>query len=170
MAEHLLVTQLHFARSEFARGLDGVSAEDGIVRMPPLNCLSWMVGHLANQEHRYWVRLAQHNDLAPALNDLVGHGRPASTPSLEEMWALWHKVTAAADEYLKTLTPEIMATHLVAGRGPTEENVGTMLLRTTYHYWYHTGEAAAVRQLILHTNLPEFVGNMSAAAYRLDAD
>jgi hypothetical protein len=47
MAGHLLVAQLRFARSEFARGLEGVTAVDGIVRLPPLNCLSWMVGHLA---------------------------------------------------------------------------------------------------------------------------
>jgi hypothetical protein len=169
MAGHLLVAQLRFARSEFARGLEGVSAADGIVRLPPLNCLSWMVGHLANQENRFWVRLAQHQELAPGLNDLVGHGRPASTPSLDEMWSVWHTVTAAADDYLDTLTPEIMATHLLGGRGPMDENVGTTLLRTVYHYWYHTGEASAVRQLLGHKSLPEFVGNMDAAAYRPDA-
>jgi hypothetical protein len=55
MQPHLLVAQLRFARSEFARGLAGVSDEDARRRLMPLNCLSWMVGHLANQEHRYWV-------------------------------------------------------------------------------------------------------------------
>jgi hypothetical protein len=108
MARHLLVTQLRFARSEFVRGLEGVPAADGALRVPPLNCLSWMVGHLANQEHRFWVRLAQHKDLAPGLNDLVGYGRPASTPSMDQMWAVWRTVTTAADEYLDTLTPEIL--------------------------------------------------------------
>lgn len=56
---HLLVNQLRFARSEFARALDGVSAVDAVRRIMPLNCLSWMVGHLADQENRYWVNLGQ---------------------------------------------------------------------------------------------------------------
>ena len=167
---HPLVTQLRFTRSEFARGPDGVSAEDGIVRVPPLNSLSWLVGHLANQEHRFWVRLAQHKDLAPDLNDLVGFGGAASMPALDEMWALWHKVTAAADDYLDTLTPEIMQAHLLGNRGPTDESVGTMLMRTIYHYRYHTGEGAAVRQILGHTGLPEFVGSMDAASYRPEAE
>lgn len=42
-----------------------------------------------------------------------------------------------------------------------------MLLRTIYHYWFHTGEAAAVRQLLGHSSLPEFVGPMGAAKYEL---
>lgn len=170
MARHLLVTQLRFARSEFVRGLEGVPAADGALRVPPLNCLSWMVGHLANQEHRFWVRLAQHKDLAPGLNNLVGYGRPASTPSMDQMWAVWRTVTTAADEYLDTLTPEILQTHLGRARGPADESVGTMLLRNIYHYWYHTGEAAAVRQLLGHTNLPDFVGDMGAAAYQPELD
>jgi hypothetical protein len=170
MTVHLLVTQLRFARSEFARGLDGVSAEGGIVRVQPLNSLGWMVGHLANQEHRFWVRLAQHKDLAPDLNDLVGYGRPASTPPLDEMWALWRNITGAADEYLDTLTPEVMQAHLLGSRGQTDESVGTMLMRTIYHYWYHTGEGAAIRQILGHRGLPEFVGIMDAASYRPEAD
>jgi uncharacterized damage-inducible protein DinB len=166
MQPHLLVSQLCFARSEFVRGLEGVSAEDGVRRVLPLNCISWMVGHLANQEHRYWVMFGQQKNLVPGLNDLVGYRKPASTPPLEEMWAVWRKVTAAADEYLETLTPEIMQTFLLRDGKPADESVGTMLLRTIYHYWYHTGEAAAVRQLLGHKDLPEFVGEMDVAAYR----
>lgn len=40
---HPLVTQLRFARSEFVRCLDGVSEEDGVKRLLPMNCLSWIV-------------------------------------------------------------------------------------------------------------------------------
>ena len=39
---HPLVTQLYFARSEFVRCLEGVSAADAVRRLPPLNYLSWM--------------------------------------------------------------------------------------------------------------------------------
>jgi hypothetical protein len=48
---HLLVSQLRFARAEFVRCLQGVSAEDGIRRLKPMNCISWIVGHLASQEN-----------------------------------------------------------------------------------------------------------------------
>lgn len=169
MPRHPLATQLRFARSEFARGLDGVSAADSVRRVRPMNCLSWMVGHLTNQEHRYWVRLAQQQDLAPGLNALVGYGRPASTPPLDEMWAVRRTVTAAADEYLDSLTPEIMKSFFQHDGRPLDENIGTLLLRNIFHYWYHTGEAAAVRQVLGHTDLPEFVGDMEAAAYRPEA-
>jgi uncharacterized damage-inducible protein DinB len=82
------------------------------------------------------------------------------------MWAAWKTITAAADTYLDTLNPQILQTYLTWQGRPTPENVGTLLQRNIYHYWYHTGEAAAVRQLLGHTNLPQFVGDMSAAGYR----
>jgi uncharacterized damage-inducible protein DinB len=166
MQPHLLVAQLRFSRSEFARGLAGVTEAEALRRFMPMNCLSWMVGHLANQEHRYWVIFAQQKNVGPDLYELAGYGKPASTPPLGEMWAAWRKVTAAADEYLETLTPEILQGYLLRDGKPVDESIGTLLLRNIYHYWYHTGEAAAVRQMLGHTNLPEFVGDISIAAYR----
>jgi hypothetical protein len=47
---------------------------------------------------------------------------------------------------------------------PMESNIGTMLRRSTYHYWFHTGEANAIRQLLGHANVPEFVGDIAKAA------
>jgi len=47
---HPLVTQLRFARSEFVRCMKGVPPEDALKRIEPMNCLSWIVGHLAAQE------------------------------------------------------------------------------------------------------------------------
>jgi uncharacterized damage-inducible protein DinB len=166
MAPHLLVSQLRFARSEFVRGLEGVSEEDGIRRLMPMNCISWMVGHLANQEHRYWVLFAQGKDIAPGLYDLVGYGKPASTPPLAEMWAIWKKVTAAADAYLDTLNPAILLSYPLRDGKPVDETVGTLLMRNIYHYWYHTGEASAVRQMLGHKGLPDFVGDINQAPYR----
>jgi uncharacterized damage-inducible protein DinB len=163
---HPLVTQLRFVRSEFVRCLENVTDDDARRRIGPMNCLSWMVGHLANQEHRYWVMLAQGQNLAPGLNGLVGYGKPASTPPLDEMWAVWRTITATADRYLDTLTVETLQTHFLRDGKPVPESIGTMLLRNIYHYWYHTGEAAAVRQQLGHSGLPDFVGDMSAAVYR----
>jgi uncharacterized damage-inducible protein DinB len=161
-----LVTQLRFARSEFLRCLDGVSAKDAIRRLEPMNCISWIVGHLANQEHRYWVIWAQGQNLAPELQKLVGYGQPASKPPLDEMWDTWRTVTQAADEFLSVLTVEQLQTHFEYKGKPVPEDVGTLLLRNIYHYWFHTGEAHAIRQMLGHGELPQFVGDMSEVLYR----
>ena len=166
MDSHPLVVQLRFARSEFVRCLDSVSAEDAVRRLEPMNCVSWIVGHLANQEHRYWVVWAQGQNLAPELQALVGFGRPASTPPLDEMWEVWHTVTGAADKFLDTLTPEVLQRHLEWKGSPLEESIGTLLMRNIYHYWFHTGEGHAIRQMLGHGQLPQFVGDMAAAVYR----
>ena len=163
---HPLVTQLRFARSELVRCLDGIADEDARHRFPPMNCISWMIGHLATQEQFYWVYLAQGKLVNPNLYELVGHGRPASTPPLADMWQAWRDVTAAADEFLETITPEVLTAYLVQGETKARETTGTMLLRNTYHYWFHTGEACAVRQMLGHPNLPEFVGDMRTAVYQ----
>jgi len=75
-------------------------------------------------------------------------------------------VTVAADAYLDTLTPEILQAYLVHDGQPVDESVGTLLMRNICHYWFHTGEAAAVRQMLGHKDLPDFVGEMSQAPYR----
>jgi hypothetical protein len=82
------------------------------------------------------------------------------------MWDTWRAVTAAADAYLDTLTPELMLTHFEREGKPVAESVGTMLIRNLYHYWFHTGEGHAIRQMLGHTDLPQFVGDMTLALYR----
>jgi uncharacterized damage-inducible protein DinB len=162
----MLVEQLRFARSELLRCIEGLSEADARRRLVPMNSISWIVGHLADQEHRYWVQLAQGRELAPDLSDLVGYGRPATTPPLDEMLAIWRSVTEAADAYLDGLTAEALGEHLLWQGQPTHETVGTRLLRNIYHYWFHIGEAHAIRQQLGHVNLPDFVGSMQSAAYR----
>ena len=161
---HPLVTQLRFARSELVRALDGVTDEEARRRFKRMNCISWMVGHLANQENAYWVFLGQGKSLETGLRDLVGYGKPASTPALDEMWTAWDNITQAADDYLDTLTPAILVSYFEWKGKPMEESIGSMLQRVIYHYWYHIGESQAVRQLLGHTNLPEFVGEIGVEA------
>lgn len=161
---HPLVTQLRFVRSELQRALDGLSAEDGCRRVEPMNCISWMIGHLAHQENFYWVLWAQEKIIAPNLDALVGYGRPASTPPLDQMWAVWHQITSTADIYLDTLEPGMLQNHFEWQGQRTKESIGTLLQRAIYHYWYHIGEAMAVRQLMGHSNLPDFVGNLGSKA------
>jgi DinB superfamily len=155
------VAQLHFARSAFQRCLEGVSEQDALVRVGPINSLGWMVGHLANQEQRYWVMMAQGELPFQELNERVGTGKPASTPPLSEMWEVWRQVTTRADAYLNQLDRADLRATLEWEGQPAKYNVGMLLLRNTYHYWFHTGEAYAVRQGLGHHDLPEFVGDMS---------
>lgn len=162
---HPLVTQLRFTRSELLRCLEGISDEDARKQFPPLNCISWIIGHLANQENAYWVYLAQDERLFPELRELVGYGKPSSTPPLDKMWETWRTITSTADRYLDSLTVEILQTHLESEGKPHAENIGTMLHRNIYHYWFHLGEAHAIRQMLGHKELPEFVGEMSGSFY-----
>ena len=163
---HPLVTQLQFARNEFVRSLEGVSDADARKRLGPMNAISWNIGHLSVQEQAYWVILAQGENLYPDLYRLVGNGSPPSTPPLDEMWQAWTEITQAADIYLATVTTETLQTHFERKGKIQGESVGTMLLRNIYHYWYHCGEASAIRQSLGHTDLPQFVGNMSTAVYQ----
>ncbi len=163
---HPLVTQLRFARSEFQRCLEGLSDEDARTRLDPMNCISWMIGHLANQEHFYWVYLAQEKNVVSGLNDLVGFGKPASTPPLDEMWETWQRVTTTADPFLDTLTTAQLESFSQYRGKAMRESIGTTMLRNIYHYWFHTGEAHAVRQQLGHGELPQCVGNMADAFYQ----
>ena len=137
MDRHPLVAQLRFARSELARCLEGIPAEDAVRRMEPMNCISWIVGHLAAQEHYLWVEAGQGRYLAPGLYQQVGYGQPASAPPLDEMWEVWETVTAAADEFLDGLTAEELQSHLELEGQELKESVGTLLMRNIYHYWSH---------------------------------
>src|SRR6478752_3621824 len=120
---HPLVEQVRFARSEFVRALDGVTDEEARQRFGSMNCISWMIGHLADQEQRYWLQLAGGEIVVP---DLL---------SFYEFNGL-----------------------------KRDESVGTLLLRVMGHYWFHMGESLAIRQMLGHTNLPQFVGDIGAKA------
>ena len=155
---HSFVSQLRFARAEFRRSLDGVTEEEACRLFPPINCISWMLGHMASQEQRYWCDIAQGDVPAQRVYDLTMSGQPATTPSLQEMWADWEAITKRADVFLDGLTAEQMSEHFERNGRPVRESIGSMLLRNIYHYWFHNGEAQAVRQLLGHTDLPQFVG------------
>jgi uncharacterized damage-inducible protein DinB len=164
---HPLVDQLRFARSEFARGLVEVTDEEARKRFGPMNSISWIVGHLADQEQRYWFQRRGMPVLFTDLNDLVGFGKPASTPPLDEMLRAWNTITKTSDQYLDSLTTSELLTHFVVDGKEIDESVGTLLLRVIYHYWFHNGELQAIRQMLGHTNLPQYVGDFTAeAAFR----
>jgi hypothetical protein len=87
-----------------------------------------------------------------------------STPVFSEMLAIWQQVTKATDPYLDTLTTEALQVELLVEGRPVGQSIGSGLRRITYHYWYHTGEIQAMRQMLGHANLPEYVGEIEAEA------
>ena len=161
---HPLVDQFRFTRREWLRGLEGVSEDDAIRHFGPMNCISWIVGHLAWHEHRYWLENAQSKMLFPKLNEMYAYGAPMSTPSLNEMLDIWHTVTGAVDPYLDTLTTEALQSDLLRDGKPVGRSVGSALRRVTYHYWFHIGEIQAIRQMLGQANLPEYVGDIETEA------
>lgn len=157
---HPLVEQLRFARAEFQRGIAGISEEDAQSRILPMNCISWNVGHLAWQEQRYWLTNEQGETPYPWIASDFAWMAPASTPALAETQAAWQAITAAADPWLDALTTEDLLRPFTHNGAPGPYNIGSRMYRVLYHYWYHTGENAAIRQQLGHTDLPQFVGEV----------
>ncbi len=161
---HPLVDQLVFTRSEFIRGIENVSEEEARRRFEPLNCIAWLVGHVAWHEQLYWLTRAQEQTPLPELNELVGFKSPASTPSIGEMLKDWILITHRADDYLFKLDEKSIRDSLVVVGNPKGFVIGNMLQRMIYHYWYHLGESQAVRQLLGHKDLPSYVGDLETKA------
>ena len=166
---HPLVDQFRFTRSEWRRGLEGVSPADAQAHPGRMNCISWIVGHLAWHEQRYWVQFGQGRLLYPSLNELYAFGAAMSTPALDEMLGLWEAITRAADPYLDTFTTELLQAPLLRNGEDVGQSHGSALRHITYHYWFHCGEILAIRQMLGHTDLPEFVGAIEQVApYRAE--
>ncbi|HEX5506186.1 MAG TPA: DinB family protein [Thermomicrobiales bacterium] len=163
---HPLVLQLRFTRAEFARALAGLTDDEARRRFAPMNCISWNVGHMAWQEQRYWLLRGQDRLLRPDINEQFAYGAPASAPPLDVALDAWRAITSAADPWLDTLTTaKLREPHpLVVDGVQGSFTFGSLLQRVVYHYWYHTGENMAIRQLLGHRDLPEFVGNIDDEA------
>ena len=161
---HPLVDQFRFTRSEWLRGLEGVSEADGACHFGPMNCISWTVGHLAWHEQRTWLTRTENILLFPTLNVLFAYGAPMSTPSFAEMLETWHTIIKAADPFLDSLTIQTLQNDLLLDGESVEQTAGSALLRVTYHYWYHIGEIQAIRQMLGQVNLPEYVGDIETEA------
>ncbi|MFN8413527.1 MAG: DinB family protein [Anaerolineales bacterium] len=161
---HPLVDQIRFTRSEWLRGLAGTTEEDGARHFGQMNCISWIVGHLAWHEQRTFLQRPQNIILFPKLNEVFAYGAPMSTPSLKEMMETWGAITQASEPYLETLTTESLQTELLNNGKALGQTRGTVLRRITYHYWFHLGEILSIRQMIGANNLPDFVGDIDGEA------
>jgi len=161
---HPLIDQFRFTRSEWLHGLEGVTEDEGAQHFGQMNCISWTVGHLAWHEQRTFLQRPQNIILFPHLNEIFAVGAPMSTPSFKEMLETGHTVTQAADAYLNSLTTEILLTDLLLNGEAVGQTRGDALRRITYHYWYHIGEIQAIRQMIGHKDLYQYVGNIETEA------
>lgn len=161
---HPLIDQLRFTRSEFMRGVKGITDEDARKRLLPMNCISWNIGHLAWQEQRYFLGFGLGKILFPEIEKEFAYGAPASTPPLKEVLSAWKAITSAADPWLDTLTPAKLQQHPIVQGKPISRINGNLIQRTIYHYWYHTGENLAIRQQLGHKRLPQFVGDIDGKA------
>lgn len=158
---HKIVEHLWFAREKWLTGYDGLSAEDAVKRHGDTNSPSWMVGHLAFFEQLTWCKLAQKKTIAEEL-EIYGFGKPATTPPLAEVINAWQAVMPVCDEYLSTLTEADMSRYLKWPNGREFwDDIGTTILRHTWHYWYHLGEMQALRSGLGHKNLGPYIGIMS---------
>ena len=158
---HPLVEQLRFARYEWRRSLRGVPEADGLRRFEPMNSIGWIVGHMAWHEQRYFLTRLVGETPEPILNEVAASGGPTTTPSLKAMLKAWASVTAAADPHLDAIDEPSMLGQLP---GSPPRQMGTAILRVTYHYWFHTGEILAIRQLLDHPHRPEYVGDIDRRA------
>lgn len=160
---HHLVRYLQHARRELRRAVDGMAVPDLERRVGGINSVAWMVGHLAWQEQAYW--LTSRGEPALADLDAFGRGRPDAAPRFEALFAVWERVTVAADGWLEGLDEVDLRSHLQGRRLFELENIGTLLTRTSSHYYLHIGQITAVRRL-LDDRVPSFVGPQTGAEYR----
>jgi hypothetical protein len=116
---------------------------------------------MAWHEQRYWLTRLAGETPEPVLNEVAASGGPMTTPSLGAMLRAWKHVTTAADPRLDALDEASMLSGLP---GSPPRQTGTAILRVTYHYWFHTGEILAIRQLLDHPHRPEYVGDIDGRA------
>ena len=161
---HPLIEQLRFTRSEWVRGLRGVSEEDGARHMGQMNSIGWIVGHLTWQEQRYLLDRPQGIAPRPDIRETFAFGAPMSTPSLRDMLAAWRSITKMSEPFLDRLETKALLIDLPLNGKRSGQTQGSAIRRLTYHYWYHIGEVQAIRQMLGQKKLPVYVGAIEAKA------
>jgi hypothetical protein len=162
---HPLIRQLRFTRSEFRRAIRTVSAEEAVARLHGLNSITWSIGHMAWQEQKYFLRWGQGRMPFPEIDPIYRSGAPSSTPPLDEVLPIWNSIHRETDPWLDTLTETSLRQPYVRPNGmPGGRIVGSLVQRVIYHYWYHLGQNMAIRRMLGHARLPQFVGNIDEQA------
>jgi hypothetical protein len=167
-APHHLVAMLLVTRKEFLRALEGLHPTEASIRIGGLNCIGWMVGHVAWQESLFWLKWAQGLAVPERLQPFAT-GHKGFIPEYAQVLADWREIRGATEPFLQRLDHERLQRHFVTQNAGVqdlrvEENAGTLLTRCVMHYWSHIGEIASVRSLLGHT-APQFVGSLQGCHY-----
>jgi hypothetical protein len=145
---------LYLTRQEFERNLAGLSDADARKRFEPMNCISWIVAHVACQHQAYFVDWPN-NRIVDSRFQPYGYGAPPYQPPLEEALSLWKDTSNASGSWLQAATKaslqEKCENPLAGG-----ESWGTLLVRCIFHTWFHMGEINSIRQMLGH-KAPQFV-------------
>jgi hypothetical protein len=128
-----------------------------------MNSISWMVGHMAWHERQVWFRRARGLKVEPVL-DAFATGQSASVPSFAAMQAAWDRIVAGADPFLGNLTTADLEQRPQHDPRPNPPIIGSQIQYVTYHYWSHLGEVSAVRQILGHSGLAQYVGDLPPEA------
>lgn len=151
---HTLVQMLYLSRKEFERNLVGLTDEDARKRIEPMNCISWIIAHVAWQHRAYFVDWPA-GRLADPRYKAYRYGSPASQPPLEEAMALWQDACKSSEAWLEATTSQSLQ-ETGAIYIPLKESWGTLLVRCILHTWFHLGEINSIRQILGHQP-PQFV-------------
>ena len=149
-----LVQMYYLTRKEFERNLQGLTDEDARKRIEPMNCISWIIAHVANQQHTFFVDWPQGKETDPRYGP-YGYGCPASQPPLAEAMTLWRDACDEADVWLHATTKDSLRLQGPL-TSPEGENGGTLIVRCVFHTWCHLGEISSIRQILGHQP-PQFV-------------
>lgn len=158
---HTLVQMLYLTRKEFERNLVGLTDEDARKHIEPMNCISWIIAHVACQHRAFFVDWPAGKETDSRYKP-YGYGSPPSEPPLEDAMLLWRDACEASDAWLQAATSESLQ-EKGAYTSPEGESWGTLLVRCIFHTWCHLGEISSIRQILGHKP-PQFV-NMYEWAY-----
>ena len=161
---HPLVSQFIFACDEFDRTLAGLTHEDANKRLSPSNSIAWMIAHVTSHLHFVFLQAGQGENRFPELRQIVK--APDEATDLADLLSMWRDIRHTAAEFLKDATPEMLDSHFQWNGKDMPESVGTSILRINNHVWYHNGEIQVIRQQLGHTDLPQFVGDLSGVLYQ----
>lgn len=151
---HTLVQMYYLTQKEFERNLQGLTDMDARKRIEPMNCISWIIAHVANQHRTFFVDWPEGRETDSRYKP-YGYGSPASQPSLEEAIALWRDACKDSEAWLQVATKDSLRDKGTF-TSPENENWGTLLVRCIFHTWCHLGEISSIRQILGHRP-PQFV-------------
>ena len=158
---HTLAQMLKLTRTEFERNLAGLTDEDARKRIEPMNCISWIIAHVACQHRMFFVDWPAGRQTDTRYTP-YNYGSPASQPPLDEVMTLWRDACKDSDAFLQAATSEILQDK-GALTSPENESWGTLITRCIFHTWCHLGEISSIRQILGHRP-PQFV-NMHNWSY-----